>query len=440
MLLLTLLIGIILMIYFVKWIIKKIYIVNTYLSHVILYAFILFFIITIMIKPRETINAALNGMQLWTTAVFPSLFPFFVSTELLIHLGFVSIIGVLLEPVMRPLFNVPGTGAFAFSLGIISGYPLGAKTAVNLCQNNLCSETEAERLLTFCNNAGPLFILGSVATAMFNHPSIGVLLFTAHLFSSLTVGLLFRFYKFKTSALQTVHTNKRGHTILKEMFLQIKRAKEKETRSFGEIFGDSIYNAIHLLLLIAGFIVFFSVFISLLNHLHVISFLSRILGIMLLPLGIDASLMPAMVSGFFEITTGIKMASSCTSVALSQRLIVTSLILGWAGLSVHCQVISIVSKSNIRIMPYIIGKALQGIIAALYTFILLHIIPLNQAAFALFYNPHKIHQSSTFASTIGNSFKNSLVYLGNVLFALSLCCFIIAIIQAIVFHLKTKSP
>ena len=438
-LLLSLLICIILIIFFVKWVIKKLYVINAYLSYIILYAFILFFIVTIIINPRQTIDAALNGMQLFTTAVFPSLFPFFVSTELLIHLGFVNIMGVLLEPIMRPMFNVPGNGAFAFSLGIISGYPVGAKTTVNLRQNNLCSKIEAERLLTFCNNAGPLFILGSVATAMFNHPGIGAMLFISHLCSALTVGFVFRFYKFKDTFSKKTAPNKPHHNILKAVLLQIKRAKEKETRSFGEMLGDAICNAIHILLIIAGFIVFFSVFISLLNNLHIITFTSKILSVVLVPLGVDAALIPSMVSGFFEITTGIKLASSCASVNLAQRLIVTSVILGWAGLSVHCQVISIVSKSDIRIIPYIVGKACQGIISGFYTFILLYIIPLRQSAFSFFYNPYTMHHPTTFLSNIGNNFTNALIYLGNVLFILSFCCFILALIQAMIFYLKPKA-
>ena len=63
---------------------------------------------------------------------------------------------------MRPLFNVPGEGAFAFLMGLISGYPVGAKIVTDLKDNNLCTTEEAERMLCFTNNSGPLFIIGTV--------------------------------------------------------------------------------------------------------------------------------------------------------------------------------------------------------------------------------------------------------------------------------------
>lgn len=70
---------------------------------------------------------------------------------------------------MRPIFNVPGIGAYAFIMGIISGYPVGAKIVTEFKNNNECSTAEAERLLSFTNNSGPLFIIGTVGVAMFGN-------------------------------------------------------------------------------------------------------------------------------------------------------------------------------------------------------------------------------------------------------------------------------
>ncbi len=63
---------------------------------------------------------------------------------------------------MKPIFNVPGIGAYAFIMGIISGYPVGAKIVTEFRKNGECSKVEAERLLSFSNNSGPLFIIGTV--------------------------------------------------------------------------------------------------------------------------------------------------------------------------------------------------------------------------------------------------------------------------------------
>ena len=68
---------------------------------------------------------------------------------------------------MKPLFNIRGEGSFALIMGIISGYPVGAKIACNFRKNNVCSKEECERLLSFTNNSGPLFIVGTVGITMF---------------------------------------------------------------------------------------------------------------------------------------------------------------------------------------------------------------------------------------------------------------------------------
>lgn len=60
---------------------------------------------------------------------------------------------------MRPLFNVPGEGSYALLMGIVSGYPIGAKIIVNLKEKGICNKIEAERLLAFTNNSSPLFII-----------------------------------------------------------------------------------------------------------------------------------------------------------------------------------------------------------------------------------------------------------------------------------------
>ena len=141
------------------------------------------------------VKSALNGLNLWVSAVVPSLFPFFVASELISASGLAYLAGILLEPVMRPVFNVPGCSSLALALGMISGYPVGAKITSDLRKNNALTKTEAERLLAFTNNSGPIFITGAVGTGMLGSPSIGLFLLACHLLAGITVGLVFRFYK-----------------------------------------------------------------------------------------------------------------------------------------------------------------------------------------------------------------------------------------------------
>ena len=145
--------------------------------------------------PREAMAATGDGLKLCGNVILPSLFPFFVLSSLVVELGLSRYLGRLFQPVMAPLFRVNGACASAVALGFVGGYPVGARTAIQLYQSGQCSRTEAERLLAFCNNSGPAFILGVVGTGVFASSRVGVLLYLAHAAASCCVGLLFRFYR-----------------------------------------------------------------------------------------------------------------------------------------------------------------------------------------------------------------------------------------------------
>ena len=103
------------------------------------------FTLCLLIFSRSNLPAVKSGLTLWANSVVPSLFPFFVATELLMHTNIVSQLGLILNNYMKPLFNVRGEGSFAFIMGIISGYPVGAKIATNFRKNNICTKEECER-------------------------------------------------------------------------------------------------------------------------------------------------------------------------------------------------------------------------------------------------------------------------------------------------------
>lgn len=109
--------------------------------------------ICLVVFSRTNLSATTNGLTLWATCVVPSLFPFFVITNLLSQTKVVSFTGKILDKFMRPLFNVPGIGGFAFVMGLISGYPVGAKIVSDFREQGLVTKDEGERMLAFTNNS-----------------------------------------------------------------------------------------------------------------------------------------------------------------------------------------------------------------------------------------------------------------------------------------------
>lgn len=320
------------------------------------------FTLCLLLFSKSNLSAVKSGLTLWATSVVPSLFPFFVATELLMHTRIVSILGYILNKYMKPLFNIRGEGAFAFIMGIISGYPVGAKIASNFRKNDICTKEECERLLSFTNNSGPLFIIGTVGILMYGSSLIGFLLFITHILSGITVGIIFRFWK-KNSNSDIITRNLKQEN------------KFVCLSNLGEILSDSITNSISTILLIGGFVVIFSSIISILKSSGILDILSLCISPLFNILHIDTSFISPLFSGFLEITNGINIISQIHCKKLSINIIFTAFLLGFGGVSVLLQVLSIISKTDLSIKPYIYGKLLQGIIAAFYTYIFINVIP-----------------------------------------------------------------
>lgn len=132
---------------------SKIKIYTISIKRNILSIILILFTICLVIFSRSNLEAAKSGLLLWTNNVVPSLFPFFIATELLRYTNIIRLLGRYFNKLMRPIFNVPGEGTFAFIMGIISGYPTGAKIVVDLREKGFCTKPEAERLLAFTNNS-----------------------------------------------------------------------------------------------------------------------------------------------------------------------------------------------------------------------------------------------------------------------------------------------
>lgn len=248
-----------------------------------------------------------------------------------------------------------GEGSYAFIMGIISGYPVGAKIINKFVEDGTCTKSEAERMLAFTNNSGPLFIIGTVGISLFGDTVVGVILFITHVLACLTVGLIFGFAS-KHSWIKNKR-NYRNDSI----------SENYNISDLGTILSNSISNAISTILLIGGFIVLFSIIISILNSLNIIDLIANSLSCF----HIQTELGKSVITGILELTNGVNSVSLLHTKKMSTQIIISAFLLGFAGFSIFLQILSIASKNNLSMKPYIIGKILQGCIAGFYTFIIL---------------------------------------------------------------------
>src|SRR5699024_4062333 len=306
---------------------------KSYKNNVPFILLVLWLLINIVLFPTTAINGATKGLSTWFNIVVPSLFPFFIISELLINLGFVEFIGSLLEPVMMPIFNVPGIGAFPFTMSLISGYPVGVKLVSNFRLNNNISKVEAERLLSFSSTSGPLFMLGAVSVGMLKNSSLGPLIVYPHYLASLSLGFLFRYYK--------KNTNK-YNLMLKNNSYYI----NKTYYSIAQLMSNSIKDATNTIISIGGFMILYSVLIEI---IYISKFFDLFINffINILPFNISIDVIKGIFAGIIEITTGCNKIAT-TNLPSIWKLLIINFFIGWIGLSIHSQALSFLLESFIN--------------------------------------------------------------------------------------------
>lgn len=294
----------------------------------------------LMYFPKEVSQAVRDGLQLCANTLFPNLFPFFVLSSLFVKFGLAQVLGAFSEPLMRPLFHLPGSCAPAWILGMIGGYPSGAKTAVSLYREGLCSRQETERLLSFCNNCGPAFLLGVTGSGMFGNLQCGFMLMGVHFTAALLTGMILN----RCAPTSRPQRQSKPHTY---------------PRSFSVSFVNSVKESIQALLDLSAFVLCFCA----ITRLIALSALPHLLATCALPF-LSQPNGESLLLGLLELTQGVTQLRAGST---QERLILTSALLGWGGLSVHCQVLALLQDTDLSPVLYFKGKALHGILSAVLT-------------------------------------------------------------------------
>lgn len=311
---------------------------------------LLFATVGLLCYPQESAAAVTQGLSLCYTVIIPALFPFFILSSLLIDLGFCASLGKFLGKSLPFLFHLNPNCVTPLLLGFLGGYPVGAKTTLSLYQSELCSKEEAQRLLAFVSNAGPGFILSVIGVGIFASQKIGLLLYLAHVLACVGVGLLFRGGQSSAPKAPPVPVKK----------------------AFLPSFLSAVTTAMDSCFRISAFILCFSVVICLLRLSGLLTLLAQCL-----PLPLDYA--TALLSGMIELSSGVFALAPLSSPTLQLQVI--GFLLGWAGISIHCQVLALCQHSGLSMKYYFMGNFLQGIFSAFFL-ALPQLIPLWTAGFS----------------------------------------------------------
>jgi len=319
--------------------------------------------------PRETYEGALAGLELWATILVPSLLPFFILSEVLFNLGFVTMLGILLEPLMRPLFKLPGSASFVVVMGFTAGFPMGALLTRRLVEEGLCTIGEGERLVAFTNNSSPLFILAAVGAGLFSNPQLGLILALAHYLSNILLGILL--------GLGAARRNKEAMNRLPGTCALPGRpladclaalfAAERNRLPWGELLGRAVRKGIDSITLIGGFVIFFAVVIRLLKTSSLLTIAGSALDRFLALAAVTPGFGAACTTGFWEISLGLQELSHISH-DFTATAVAASVILAWSGISIQAQVVSVLAASGIKAGKYYGGRIIQSLLAGLFAY------------------------------------------------------------------------
>lgn len=288
---------------------------------------IIFFVIIAMVsQPQDYIQETLNALIVWSTVVLPSLLPFVLYTKFLSSLGMIGPISKLFAPITTKLYNVSGISSFVYLMSIMSGYPVGAKITTDLYLDGKINRGEAQRIITFCANCGPMFLIGTVGVGLLGNKISGYIMLISHFLGALLNGFLFR--KFK---------------------LNDKTKVENKTRPSNseDLLSSTVLSSANSMFIVGSYIVIFFVFIKFLNSL--------------LPINSD-NIFISIFNGLLEITHGCK-DIAVMNISLKLKTVLCCFIASFGGLATSMQSITFLKKIDLKFSFFIFFKFTHALIS-----------------------------------------------------------------------------
>ena len=299
------------------------------ISNIFIIIITLFILYQIIIKKSLVYSSINYALNIWVNNLIPTLFPFFIISDILINYNFTLYIPKFLRNFLKYLFNITDNMITILVLSIISGFPSNARNTRTLYDNGVIGLEEANHILIFSHFANPLFILTTVAIFFFNDKNIGIVLLISHYLSNFLLGILFRKY--------FNHNNDNFIT-------------DNNSIVFGNIFIGAIKRSIDTILLICGIITIFMILSSVITNCF------------------DFNVYNSMIiKGLLEITIGIE-AIGKLEISIIYKAVIASCFLAFGGFSVHMQVMSQIANTEIKYRFFFVGRLYQMILSGFITY------------------------------------------------------------------------
>lgn len=284
-----------------------------------------FIILIFILFNRDIVsNTVISSFYIWFNTLVPSMFPMFVTSEILINANFVLYIPRFITNFFMRIFNVSKEAVLTILISLIAGFPNNALAIRTSFDAGFISRGECEHLLYICHFANPLFVLETVGVFYLKNNIYGVIILVSNIISSFIIGIILR--------RRNIPTNNKYIS------------KKVNCQSFGTLLSNSIKKSVNTLLMISGVIASFLIVSSLICYIFNFNDYIR-----------------TFIYGLFEMTMGIR-SLSLLNILDIYKVMLSSVILSFGGLSIHLQVISILDD-KIRYRNYFIGRIYQATIS-----------------------------------------------------------------------------
>jgi len=294
------------------------------------------YILILFLFPSICINAARDGLLLWFEQLLPSLLPFLILSGLCIQFHLTNFAGTLCYPILRFL-PISKHGCYPVIMGLLSGYPVGAKACADLYAQGKISYREANFLLCFCNNASPMFLTGYAACTC-----LGLYEYRYHFWLTIILcGLASALLLYPICLIHLPSTVAAPQNIA---------SVQTKSGSAMQKLDECILSAFETLVKVGGYVVLFSIPASLIQ-----SFLTEY-GSYISPV------ISPILSGIMEISIGTSQLGG-SSIPIHIKTVLTLAVCAFGGLSAIAQTKSVIETSGLSIRYYIICKGLHALMA-----------------------------------------------------------------------------
>lgn len=301
---------------------------------------VLLLLLFLLQYPQEALTASREGMTLWLNTLIPTLLPFLILTGFLVHTDGIDKILAPFSLLWKKLFGLSAYGAYAFLIGLLCGYPMGAKLTTDLFQYGKIDRTEAQYLLTFSNNASPVFLTTYLAhICLQDKIPLKEIIFILIL-ADLLCMLFFRFIIYKNNTVTSTSFSKKETSIVS---------------SPEAIIDISIMNGFETITRLGGYILLFSILAAFISHHWIFGQLGKYV-----------------ILSITEITTGLSQISA-SGLALPVQYLLSMTTTAFGGLCIMAQTKSVLD-GKLSFLPYAAAKCLNALFTGILVLVFSHVI------------------------------------------------------------------